>query len=139
MSVRKNDRDKGDLEVINASRLLIEYTYDRVRDQKIFPKKERWLMDKSIWDAVVGLRTCILRANDIRVETKEDAEERLLLEKEALGYLGTLETLIDLCHIKNVISDDRAEYWTKLVTDTLKPLKGWLKSDRIRYKPYLKG
>lgn len=96
-------------------------------------------MAKSIWDAAVGARTCILRANDIRVESKEEAEERLALEKKALGHLGTLETLIDLCDLKNIISESRAEYWTKLVTETLIPLKGWLKSDRTRYKPFLKG
>lgn len=49
MSVRTGDRDEGKLTAINASRLLVEYTYDRVHD-KTLPKASRWLMSKSIWD-----------------------------------------------------------------------------------------
>lgn len=137
MSVRKGDRGEGELEVIAASKNLLAYTFDRTRDKKIFPKAERWLLAKNIWDCAVGARSCIVRANAIRVETKEDAETRLGLEKEAIGYLDTLETLIDLANTKKMISDDRMEYWEGLVLQTMKPLKGWLKSDRARYKQYV--
>ena len=137
MSVRKGDRGEGELQVINASKDLLSYTYDRVRDKEIFPKSERWLLAKNVWDNAVGARVCIVRANAVRVETKEDAELRLRLEKEAVGYLDALETLIDLANIKKLISDDRMEFWEGLVVATMKPLKGWLKSDRARYKTFL--
>ena len=138
MSVRKGDREEGDLEVINASKDLLSYTYDRTKDRNIFSKSDRWPLAKEMFDCALQARTYICRANDIRVETQEEAIDRLKLEKLALGYLGTLETLIDLCNIKGKISDERSEYWTSLVVATLKPLKGLLKTDRKRYKPYLK-
>lgn len=138
MSVRKGDRDEGDLEVINTSRILLGYTYDRVKDKNIFAKADRWLLPKNIWDCAVSARACICRANDIRVENEEDAKERLLLEKKAIGYLGTLETLVDLANMKGLISDDRMDFWEGLIDDTMVPLKGWLKSDRRRYKSFLK-
>ena len=90
-----------------------------------------------MFECALQARSCIVRANDIRVESSEEAIDRLELEKLALGYLGTLETLVDLCNTKDKISDDRAEYWTSLIVATLKPLKGLLKKDRKRYKPYL--
>ena len=126
------------MEVIDASKNLLGYTYDRVKDPKTFPKAQRWLLAKNIWDNAVGARSCIVRANAIRVETKTEAETRLGLEKEAIGYLDTLETLIDLANVKDLISDERMEFWEGLVDATMTPLKGWLKSDRRRYKSFLK-
>lgn len=138
MSVRKGDRDEGDLQVIDASRILLDYTYDRVKDKNIFSKADRWPLAKEIFDCALQARACICRANDIRVESRQEAEDRLGLEKLALGYLGTLETLIDLCDLKGKISENRTEYWTGLVVNTLIPLKGLLKKDRRRYKEYIK-
>lgn len=138
MSVRKGDRGEGELDVINASRELLSYTYDRVRDTNIFPKSDRWLLAKSIWDCASGARTRIVRANAVRVESKADAELRISLEKEAVGYLDALETLIDLANIKGLISGDRMEFWEGLLVKTLKPLRGWLKADRERYRTFLK-
>ena len=137
MSVRTGDRGQGDLQVINVSKDLLSYTYDRVKDTNIFPKSQRWLLAKNIWDEAVGARKCIIKANAIRVETSDEAMERLRLEKEALGCLDTLETLIDLANMKDLIDDRRAEYWGGLVVQTLTLLKGWLKSDRARYKPLI--
>lgn len=137
MSVRKGDREESDLKLIDASKDLLSYTYDRTKDKNIFSKSDRWPLAKEMFNCALQARTCIVRANDIKVETTEEAKDRLELEKLALGYLGTLETLIDLCNIKGKISDDRADYWTGLVVATLKPLKGLLKTDRKRYKPFL--
>ena len=134
MSVRKGDQKTSDFGVVDKSRLLTKYTHDRVKDTNIFPKAQRWLIAKSIWDGAVNSRACIVRANAIRVETREDANKRLLIEKEAIGWLEHLTSLIDVCNICGYISDDRAEYWGSLAADTLNATKGWLKSDRARYK-----
>lgn len=136
MSVRTGDRDEGKLTVIEASKNLIAYTYDRVHD-KTLPKSDRWLMSKTIWDDASTARALIIRANAIRVENRTDAEERLLLEKLAIGRLDSLAASIDTLHIKEKISDDRAEFWTGLVTTTENLLKGLLKANRQAYKKYL--
>ena len=137
MSVRKNDREHGRLECINSMRVLLGYTYDRVKDNNIFPKAQRWILAKSIWDAASRAYSTMLGANAIRVENKTDAEERLLLVKLCVGHLDELISLIDMCHGKSLIKDDRAEYWTGLATDTQNQVKGWLKSQREMYKPFL--
>lgn len=136
MSVRTGDRDEGKLTVIEASKNLISYTYDRVHD-KTLPKADRWLMSKTIWDDASAARALIIRANAIRVENKADAEERLLLEKIAIGHLDSLAASIDTLHIKEKISDDRCEFWTRLVATTENLLKGLLKANRQAYKKYL--
>ena len=41
-------------------------------------------MPKSIWDEVSAAHAKIIRANAIKVETAEEATERMRLEKEAM-------------------------------------------------------
>lgn len=139
MSVRKNDRNRsseGKLQVIEYSKNLIKYTHDRVKSD-IFPKSERWMTAKNIWDMCIGAHTSIIRANAIRVDSRIDAEQRLLLEKEAIGYLDALISLLDVIHVLGMISDDRCDFWTGLATDTQNLVKAWLKSNRIEYQSYL--
>lgn len=137
MAVRKGDQDQGKLKVIDASKNLLRYTYERVKS-KTFPKAERWLMPKSIWDQVSAANTKIIRANAIRAETAEEAAERLLLEKEAIGHLEAAIALIDTCHCLGLISDNQADFWTGLATDTENLAKAWLKSNRQTYKELLR-
>lgn len=138
MSVRKNDRNRnseGKLQVIEYSKNLVKYTHDRVKSD-IFPKSERWMTAKNIWDMCVGAHTSIIRANAIRVDCKADADKRLLLEKEAIGYLDALISLIDIIHVLGMISDDRCDFWTGLAIDTQNLVKAWLKSNRREYQSY---
>lgn len=99
MAVRKGDRDQGKLQCLEASKELIKYTYDRVKDNEIFPKNQRWLMAKTIWDAACGAHVCIIRANAIKVECREDADVRLNLVKQAIGHLDVLNGMIDICNV----------------------------------------
>lgn len=136
MAVRKGDRDEGKLQCLEASKELIKYTWDRVKDNEIFPKSQRWLMAKTIWDAACQAHVCIVRANAIKVECREDADIRLNLVKQAIGHLDVLNGMLDICNVKGVISDDRTEHWTGLATKTENMVKAWLKSQRATYKPF---
>ena len=136
MSVRKGDQDEGKLRVIDSMRILLGYTYDRMKD-KTFPKGERWIMAKAIWDSCVAAHANILKANSIRVKNPLEAQERILAEEIAIGSLDTMISLIDTCHMTNTISDDRADYWTGLATSTQNIAKAWLKSQAEQYKEFL--
>lgn len=70
MPVRSGDRSLGKITAIDATRILISYTYDRVHD-KTLPKSDRWLMAKTIWDDASMARAKLLRANSIRVKRME--------------------------------------------------------------------
>ena len=135
MAVRTGDRDEGELKVITFARELVKYTYDRVHD-KTLPKSDRWLVSKSIWDETSGMFSKIIRANSIKVESKDEANLRLLYEKDAIAHLDALIVWIDVLHMKGIISDDRAEYWTGLATDTENLAKAWLKANRRDYQKY---
>lgn len=137
MAVRKGDQEQGKLTAIDASRLLISYTYDRVHD-KTLPKTDRWLMAKTIWDDASKARQYIVIANSIKVENREEAEDRIFKEKLAIGHLDSLAASLDVLHIKGIISDDRMDYWSKLVYDTQNLTKGLMKANKTAYKRFLK-
>lgn len=136
MSVRVGDRDEGKLRAIEAMRKLMVYTHDRVKSDN-FPKSERWITAKQIWDACADAHANILKANGIRVENQLDAQERLLAEKIAIGRLDYMIALIDICNQIGMVSNDQAEYWTGLATNAQNMAKAWLKSQRTMYKSYL--
>lgn len=136
MAVRKGDQDEGKISAVDTSRELLSYTYDRVHD-KTLPKSDRWLMSKSIWDACSKARRNLVVGNSIKVEDEEEARERILRLKLAIGYLDDLAALIDTLHIKEKISDDRSEYWTGLVTKTQNATKAMLKANKRQYAPFL--
>ena len=136
MSVRVGDRGEMKLTAIDAAKNMITYTYDRVHD-KTLPKTDRWLMAKTIWDDASKARALIVRSNSIKVECRADAEERLLEEKMAIGHLDSLNSSIDILHMKEIISDDRAKFWTGLVTTTQNLMKARLKANKQQYKKYI--
>ena len=136
MSVRVGDRDEGKLRVIEAMRKLILYTHDKIKSDT-FPKSERWIIAKCIWDACTDAHANILKANGIRVECQLDAQERLLCEKIAIGRLDCMISLIDICHLRGIISADQSKVWTGLATDAQNMTKAWLKSQRTMYKDKL--
>ena len=137
MSVRKGDQDNGDLQVINKAKDLFAYTYDKCVS-KTFPKSERFLLTKAIFDEVSHAHGKIIRANRIKVTNKNEAEARILLEEEAIGHLDELCYLIDAAHTANKITDAQAEYWSGLATGTQDIALKWVKSQREQYKEYLK-
>lgn len=133
MAVRKGDQAEGKLKVIEYSRQLTQYTYEKVRG-RTFPKSDKWIMAKSIWEDVSAAHAKIRRANRLHLDYATEAEERLKLEGEVIGHLDSAASLIDTCHIVGVISENQVEFWTKLITETQRYAMAWQKSDRQRYK-----
>lgn len=138
MAVRKGAQDEGKLKVIEYSRQLTHYTYDKVRG-RTFPKSDKWIMAHSIWNEVSAAHTKIRRANRLHMDYATEAEERLKLEGEVIGHLDSAASLIDICHVVGVISENQVDFWTKLVTDTQRYAMAWQKSDRQRYKAIIKN
>ena len=44
MSVRQNERGEGNLQVLNACRNLAVYTVNVCKQEKVFPKSQRWII-----------------------------------------------------------------------------------------------
>lgn len=132
MSVRKGDRTQGKLEVLNLAMNLCIYTLQLCRNEKYFPKSQRWLLTQKIANEAVDALACIRRANATFIDgTEERYQYRSGQQAEAHARLGALYALVDIAfNMNSGLGADQVEYWTGLIRDTDTKLKAWAKSDK---------
>ena len=134
MSVRKCDRNEGNLQVLNLSLNLAVYTLQICHNEKVFPKSQRWIMTQRIVNECLDAVTCIRRANAVLVQDEQGRAYRHAQQIEAHSHIGALLSLIDLAHRVFGIELRRVEHWTRVAVETDDKLKAWMKSDKERYK-----
>ena len=143
LSVRKGDRQQGKLEVLNLAMNLCTHTLTLCKNEKYFPKNQRWLLTSKIASEAVDALTCIRRANATLVDGDLiDAryQYRSSQQTEAHAHLGALYALIDVAYnLNDGITDSAVAYWSKLVKDTDDKLKAWIRSDSATYKAKKQG
>ena len=134
MAVIKANRHTGKLEVLIDARNMCAYTINICKNEKNFPKRDRWILTQPIVNEALAVMTCIRRANAIRVAEPRDYANRRELQKEAYGHAEALLTLIDIAYAALGIESHRIEHWTGLILAVEDKLQGWCKSDAERYK-----
>ena len=137
MSVRKGDRTQGKLEVLKLATNLCTYTMQLCRNEKIFPKSQRWLLTQRIMNEALDGMTCIRRANATSVGDGQTAADnfryRHSQQVEAHAHYGALYSLADLAYSMGYIDSDRAEHWAEMISDTDEKLKAWTRSNQNDY------
>ena len=133
MSVRQGDRQQGKLQVLDLSRNLTKYSITACKNEKIFPKSQRWIMSQRIVNEAIDATTCIRRANATYVNDEQTYKYRRGEQLKAHASLNALLTLIDIAYDSFDIETRKIAFWTKLVVDTDEKLKTWMKSDKERY------
>lgn len=141
MSVRSGDRTEGKLSVLVKSAKLKAYSLDLLRKEKIFPKSTRWLYANPIANAIRDIDGSIRMANAIYVTQNQDCtynKEELAIryteQIRAHGSVCMLYGLVEDAYSAGYIAGDRCEYWVSLIKELDDALKGWIKSDKQRYK-----
>ena len=138
MSVRSGDREEGKLQVLNDSMELCRYTLTICRNEKIFPKSQRWMLTQKIVNTVLDVVACIREANATSLTTGENADieyrYRRSKQIEAHALLNSLMTLITVAYEMMNVDGRRVQHWTELVVNTDRRLKAWMKSDKERYE-----
>ena len=137
MSVRKSERSQGKLQVLNLAKYCCTYTLSLCRNERVFPKSQRWLITSKVANEAVEALTCIRRANSVLITPGPNMEEeyqyRSMQQLEAHAHLEALLSLIDISFALNNIAPDRIQFWTKLIVDTDEKLRAWTRSDKERY------
>ena len=136
MAVPEGKRTESKLEVQTKARELANYTTTICSNEKIFPKRDRWILTNRIVNTVLTIMEEVDTANDIYVSTKVDFDLRRTSQTIALSYTARLLGLMQLAYEKYNIEDKRIKYWTQLVVDTRELIKKWRQSDSNRYKKY---
>ena len=137
MSVRKGDRTQGKLEVLKLATNLCIYTMQLCRNEKIFPKSQRWLLTQRIINEALDGMTCVRRANATLVGEGTSAADNFRYrhgqQVEAHAHYGALYSLVDLAYNMGYIDSGRVENWTAMISDTDDKLKAWMRSNQNDY------
>lgn len=139
MSVLKSQRGTGRFEVITKAIALADYTITICKNEKNFPKRDRWIITQKIVNLAIDIVADIRKANDVHVVEPSDYYYRRQLQIQARANCEALLTLIDISYRNLHLESDRVEYWTGLVVHVENLLSKWRESDRKRYGKNLKG
>ena len=137
MSVIKAKRSEGKLEILTQANNLCVYTVQICKNEKYFPKRDRWIMTQHIVHEALDVLCCVKRANAVNVVTMEDYIYRRAQQVEAYSHAEALLTLLDVAYITLSIENDRIEFWTGMIVGVENMLKKWRESDRRRYRSIL--
>ena len=137
MSVRLNERSKTTLEVLDDAKNLCDYTLTICKNEKYFPKSQRWMLTQKIVNETIDTVACIRHANSTYVRKEEkyqrDFEYRHRQQIEAHAHLDAILTLIDVAQKHLGIDPRQIEFWTGLILKTDNALKEWTNSDYDRF------
>ena len=138
MSVPKGCRTEGKLQVLTDLQALCVYTIQICKNEKNFPKRDRWILTAHIVRHAVDAYSFARQANAVRVATMEDYKLRREYQIRCRTSLEALLGLIEIAYISLNLSGDRVEFWTKSVVSAEEKLSAWRSSDRKRYRDILK-
>ena len=131
MSVPKGKRNQGDLQVFNCIKILTCYTIHAVGNEKIFPKKTRWLLANRIATECMNASVNIKKANAFHLD-ETYAPMRASLQHEARANLEAMLGILEIAYETYGLETAKVQHWTKLIIDTLTTLGAWMKSDKER-------
>ncbi|MDD4012551.1 MAG: hypothetical protein PHI83_10430 [Sphaerochaetaceae bacterium] len=125
------------LDAQTLSKQLCAFTYHKLKNEKLFPKRDRWLISTPIANAAFSAFCCIRRANRIRLASYVDPallQKRLELQIEARGYYDTLFSLIEIAQeeLHFNLDDSDFEFWLKSIDSADAVLLKWNESDTRR-------
>ena len=139
MSVPKGARAEGHLQVIIELQALCTYTIQICKNEKNFPKRDRWILTQHIVRHAVDAYSMARQANAVRVVTMEDYKLRREYQVRCKTSLEALLGLIEIAYMSLGLEVSRVEFWTKSVMSAESKLAAWRNSDRKRYKHLLSG
>lgn len=139
MAVIAPFREANELDVLTKARQLAEYVFTICKNEKQFPRRDRWMLTADILHETAHVLAHIRRANAVRVITAEDYVQRRNEQVAATSCLDALMGYADLAYTVLYLSNERAEYWTGLMVEEMALLKGWRDADYRRYEQMLRN
>lgn len=135
LAVIKSKRHEGKLQVLIKAREMCAYTVTVCKNEKNFPKRDRWLITQPIVSEALNVMSCVRRANAVHVETHDDYTYRRSQQVMALSHAEALLTLLDIAYVSLSLESDRVEHWTGLILEVENLIQKWKRSDKERYNP----
>lgn len=138
MSVPEDQRNVGDLHVIELAKELCSHTLQVTHNETTFPKRYRYSVAAKIQEKAIDIYGDLVEANEFYPRTKRDAERRLYLQRDALAKTRSLMSYIAIAQDLFKFPMKKAAYWIGLVIQVRKELIPWYNSDFKRFQTLLK-
>ncbi|MBR3278700.1 MAG: hypothetical protein IKG01_07400 [Lachnospiraceae bacterium] len=131
----KHRNHKDETPSLRESAYLVERILRKLCQEKVFPKRSRWVIAQKIADTANEYLTAVIEANDPKVQTEELRERRFTLQQIALGKLSALDVLINMAiRVLSLKPENFKDIADRIITCE-KLLKAWIASDEKRYGP----
>lgn len=135
MSVIKSKRTENPLQVLGMALELVIYTLTVRRNEKSFPKRDRWLITCEIVRTALQVYVKIRHANRVKVDGMEDYTRRMTLQSEAIEGINTLMGLIDIAGALYNLPGSKVEHWVGLCDALDGKARAWHRSNRAALRP----
>ena len=141
MSVAKGDRKESssNLETAKMLKGLCVYTIQICKNEKNFPKRNRWILTAPIVKCAVKAYAKVLEANAITVVKLDDYMMRRKCQIQARKKLKAMIGLVEIAYTTLSLEESRLEYWTGYIKGCMDILSKWRAADRKRYAKQLNG
>lgn len=119
------------LEVISKSIDLMRYTIQITSNRKRYPHKFVILIQK-IQSTCMNIYDSLMHANRCKLQLKNEKEERLKLQTEAITLCDELSCFIQLSMDLNLVGSKTVECWQKKISDIKYMTIAWRSKDKAR-------
>lgn len=137
MSVVESERGETKMAWWKSVTKLNDYTIKAVTNEKVIPKRYRWLIAQKIIDSSMSMLTNAIKANSVYVKEEfkqSDYELRRKFQKLAYAETHNMLTLIDVSYKTfKTITDKKHKTWISLILVAQTDLKNWIENDSKRY------
>lgn len=117
-----------DLKVIIKAKDLTVHTFRITSNCNRYPKKFRHSLVDRIQVKSLDIYDALLEAN--RINNVDHKRDRCEMITRAITFCDELLFYIELSMMLELLNDNSAEYWSKMVTDVKYMALAWRKSER---------
>lgn len=112
---------------------LVDWLLRKLCNDKIFPKRSRWLIAGKIADLTNDFSINVFRANEIKVVTAQERDMRHYYQTMAVADLMALDVKVNQAQRILDISPEALHHYAELANDCRTLLLAWINSDNKRY------
>lgn len=132
----KHAREKSEAkyDILLKAKELAGYTLRITSNEKHFPKRYRLTVTNKMQEMSVNIVNWLIMANEIYPETKQEREERTLLQKKARAECRAMLTMMEIAADTFSIRPETLREWTDKTTKLKNQTTRWILADKERFK-----
>lgn len=133
-SVRKKDQSPHRFTLADTILDMYDHTMTVTANPKKFNPEFAQITDRITFEAGMIYHLCRVANEELDNRKKDEAEQRIELQREAIDHCKWLKTFIMLAKKKFHLSAKSVGYWNGLVNKSMDGIKNWNTTEIRDYK-----